>query len=104
MNDFRQTKSEEAPSNFVIAGRYVFTADIFSTICVFVPGKNRLEAVTDAMSMMIKEGYYALHFEGKRHDIGNVVDFIKTNLLFGLKRDDMRKDLEEWIKEVAAEL
>ena len=106
VNDFVEKPSpEEAPSNFVIAGRYVFTADIFDYLRVVPRGKNNEVQLTDAMSMMIKErAIYALHFEGKRHDIGNVVDFIKTNLLFGLKRDDMRKDLEEWIKEVAAEL
>ena len=106
VNDFVEKPTpEEAPSNFVIAGRYVFTADIFDYLRVVPRGKNNEVQLTDAMSMMIKErAIYALHFEGKRHDIGNVVDFIKTNLLFGLKRDDMRKDLEEWIKEVAAEL
>jgi UTP--glucose-1-phosphate uridylyltransferase len=47
---------------------------------------------------------YGLHFDGERHDIGNKLDFIKTNLLFGLKRDGMRAELSRWIKELAQQL
>lgn len=96
---------EDAPSNLVIAGRYVFTADIFEYLKVVPRGVNNEIQLTDAMGLMLKDrAMYALHFDGKRHDIGNKMDFIKTNLLFGLKREDMSEELSTWIKELAGTL
>ena len=95
----------EAPSNLVIAGRYVFTAAIFDYLKIVPRGKNNEIQLTDAMSMMLQDrAMYALHFDGMRHDIGNKLDFIKTNLLFGLKREDMGKELKSWVKELAKSL
>ena len=47
---------------------------------------------------------YGLRFDGRRHDIGNKVDFIKTNILFGLQRDDIREELAAFIKDIARDL
>jgi UTP-glucose-1-phosphate uridylyltransferase len=33
--------------------------------------------------------------------VGNKLDFIKTNLIFGLKHPDMRKDLKAFIRAMA---
>ena len=96
---------EAAPSNLVIAGRYVFTPAIFDYLKIVPIGINNEIQLTDAMSLMLKDrAMYALHFDGKRHDIGNKLDFIKTNLLFGLKREDMAEELKKWVKELAQEL
>ena len=95
----------EAPSNYVIAGRYVFTADIFDYLRVVPRGKNNEVQLTDAMSLMLKDrAIYGNHIAGQRHDIGNKLDFIKTNVHFGLKRDDMKEELKRWVKELAKEL
>lgn len=96
---------EEAPSNLAIAGRYVFVPDIFRHIATTAPGKNDEIQLTDAMvSMLADRGMYGLRFAGKRYDIGNKLDFIKTNIEFGLKRDDIGADLREYLKKIAAEL
>jgi len=96
---------EEAPSNLVFAGRYVFTPEIFDFIEQTPRGKNNEIQLTDAMRMMVeKRAMYGLHFEGRRHDIGNKLDFLKTNIHFGLKRDDIGGKLAEYIKKLAATL
>ena len=41
---------------------------------------------------------YALRFEGTRYDIGNKLDFIKTNLIFGLQQPDIAKDLRAFVR------
>jgi UTP--glucose-1-phosphate uridylyltransferase len=41
---------------------------------------------------------YALRFAGVRYDIGNKLDFIKTNLIFGLKQKDLAKSLQEFVR------
>jgi UTP--glucose-1-phosphate uridylyltransferase len=95
----------KAPSNLAIAGRYVFTAEVFEHLRHTKPGKNGEIQLTDAMRLMAaKRAMYGLRFDGRRHDIGNKVDFIKTNILFGLQREDMRKDLAAFVKAVAREL
>ncbi|MFP6876122.1 MAG: UTP--glucose-1-phosphate uridylyltransferase GalU [Roseibacillus sp.] len=96
---------DEAPSNLAIAGRYVFHPAIFDYIAKTEPGKNGEIQLTDAMVPMLADrGMYGLRFAGKRYDIGNKLDFIKTNIEFGLKREDIGEELAEYLKRVVAEL
>jgi UTP--glucose-1-phosphate uridylyltransferase len=95
----------EAPSNLAIAGRYVFRPEIFDSIAKTKPGKNNEIQLTDAMVHMLADrGMFGLRFEGKRYDIGNKLDFIKTNIEFGLKRDDIGAELAEYLKRIVTEL
>jgi len=96
---------EEAPSNLAIAGRYIFTPKIFDYISQIEQGKNNEIQLTDAMRLMVKShAMYGLRFDGVRYDIGNKLDFIKTNIVFGLKRTDMKEDLQSFIKDIAKDL
>ena len=96
---------DEAPSNLAIAGRYIFHPAIFDYIAKTEPGKNGEIQLTDAMVPMLADrGMYGLRFAGKRYDIGNKLDFIKTNIEFGLKREDIGEELAEYLKRIVAEL
>ncbi|MCK5528889.1 MAG: UTP--glucose-1-phosphate uridylyltransferase GalU [Kiritimatiellae bacterium] len=96
---------EDAPSNLVIAGRYVLTPEIFDCIDRTKPGKNNEIQLTDAMELLLKErAMYGLRFEGRRYDLGNRLDFLKTNIEFALMRDDLKEGMEEFIKELAAKM
>jgi len=91
-----------APSNLAIAGRYILTPDIFDCIGRLTPGKNNEIQLTDALRLMVKtRAVYGLRFDGIRYDIGNKLDFIKTNIIFGLKRADMRDELLSFLREIA---
>jgi len=106
IEDFVEKPSpEEAPSTLVIAGRYIFTSEIFDFIDRTKPGKNGEIQLTDAMHMMVaNHAMYGLHFKGKRYDIGNKLDFLKTNIELGLKRPDMAEELKAFIKGLAETL
>ncbi|MCP4849915.1 MAG: UTP--glucose-1-phosphate uridylyltransferase GalU [Verrucomicrobiaceae bacterium] len=96
---------EEAPSNLAIAGRYIFTAEIFDYIDSTPPGKNGEIQLTDAMARMLKgHDMYALNFHGTRYDIGNKLDFLKTNVVFGLEREDLGTEFREFIISTADQL
>lgn len=96
---------KKAPSNLVIAGRYVLTPEIFDCIDRTAPGKNNEIQLTDAMMLLLEErAMYGLHFDGRRYDLGNRLDFIKTNIEFSLMRDDLKDGLSEFIKELAADM
>lgn len=102
VNTFIEKPSiEEAPSNLVIASRYILDSAIFSCLDNISPGVNNEIQLTDAMKMLLDtQKMYGLKFEGKRHDIGNKLDFIKTSVLFGLKHQDISIELKKWIWEL----
>lgn len=90
------------PSLLAFAGRYVFTPEIFDYLLETKPGKNNEIQLTDAMrQMVLSRPMYGWQMEGRRYDIGNKLDYIKTNIEFALKHDDLREKLSEYIKETA---
>jgi UTP--glucose-1-phosphate uridylyltransferase len=96
---------DEAPSNMVIASRYIFTPEIFDYIERTEPGKGGEIQITDAMRLMVKDrAMYGCRLDGRRCDIGNKEGFIKTNIEFALKHDDMAESMAEYIKELAKKL
>jgi len=96
---------EEAPSNLAIAGRYIFTSEIYDYIDRTAVGKNNELQITDAMRLMVSSrAMYGLRFDGRRHDMGNRLDFLKTNVLFALQRDDLRDGMREFLKDLSADL
>ncbi len=95
----------EAPSNLAVASRYVLTPEIFKHLEALPPGKNGEIQLTDAMRAQLRtRAMYGLRFDGKRHDAGNKLDFLKTNLLYALERPDLRAPLREFILATAERL
>jgi UTP--glucose-1-phosphate uridylyltransferase len=89
---------KDAPSNLAIASRYIFTPEIFDYLDKTTAGVNNEIQLTDAMREMVKKhAMYGLRFEGKRYDIGNKLDFIKTNIEYGLKNKEIGKELREYL-------
>ena len=101
VSDFIEKPSvEEAPSNLAIASRYIFTPRIFDYLKLVQPGKNNEIQLTDAMHLMLQDyNMYGLRFEGVRYDIGNKLDFLKTNVIYGSKREDLGADFIAWLKQ-----
>lgn len=90
---------EDAPSNLAVASRYIFTPEIFDYLDQTLPGKNNEIQLTDAMRKMVRDqAMYGLIFDGKRFDIGNKMGFLKTNLIYGLKDDEIGEDLRIWLR------
>jgi UTP--glucose-1-phosphate uridylyltransferase len=78
--------ADEAPSRLAIAARYVLTPAIFECLEETPPGKGGEIQLTDALRLLLKrEQVHAVVLEAKRHDIGNPVDWLKTNLMFAAR-------------------
>ena len=91
----------EAPSNLAIAGRYILTPDIFAMLEQTPMGKNNEIQLTDALLLLLKrENLYAYRIEGKRHDIGNKLDFLKTTVEFALKRPEFSDQFRAFLEEI----
>ena len=104
--DFIEKPSvEEAPSNMAIASRYIFTPEIFDYLDKTKPGKGNEIQLTDAMRDMVKKyAMYGVRFQGTRYDIGNKLDFIKTNIIYGLMHEEIGDHLRTWLKDFSKEL
>lgn len=102
VNDLIEKPSiEEAPSNFAFAGRYIFEPDIFDYLAQAERGQNNEIQLTDAMrAMVFSRPMFGCCINGQRHDLGNKLDFIKTNLHYALKSSEMRDELSLYMREL----
>ena len=92
-------KFEEAPSQNAIIGRYILTPRIFAMIEAIKPGASGELQLTDAIKALLQyEKVYGFHYEGKRHDAGDKLGFLKATVEFALKRDDLGPPFREWLK------
>lgn len=106
IRDFvEKPKPEKAPSNLVIAGRYLLTPDIFGLIENTKPSPDGEIQLTEALKALARSRpVYGLKLDGRRCDIGNKEGFIRTNIEFALKRDDMAEGLRQFIKQLAEKI
>ena len=106
LNDMIEKPSiKEAPSNLAVAGRYILTPEIFSALEKTPRGKGNEIQLTDALRIILEqESMIATIIAGKRYDIGNKLDFMKTTIELGLKREEFKAPLSEYIKELAKTL
>ena len=93
-------RPEEAPSNLGILGRYVLTPEVFAEIEQTPPGKNGEIQLTDAlMRLRRRQPMFAYEFYGKRYDLGNKMDWLKTNLEVALMDPAYRDELRAFMRE-----
>jgi UTP--glucose-1-phosphate uridylyltransferase len=93
-------KFEDAPSQNAIIGRYILTPRIFEMIETITPGAGGELQLTDAIKLLLQsEKVYGFHYEGKRHDAGDKLGFLKATVELGLKREDLGPGFREWLKE-----
>jgi UTP--glucose-1-phosphate uridylyltransferase len=91
---------DKAPSNLAIAGRYILTPEIFNALEKTPRGKGNEIQLTDALRLLLKrDNIIALTIEGKRYDIGNKLDFLKTTVEFALKKKEFKKPFEKFLRE-----
>ncbi len=89
----------DAPSNLAIIGRYVLTPDIFDEIETTRPGAIGEIQITDAMrSLSKKRPFYAVRFEGKRHDAGDKLGFLMATVDFALQHSELAPEFREYLK------
>jgi UTP--glucose-1-phosphate uridylyltransferase len=91
---------DRAPSNLAVAGRYVLTPEIYACIEKTPRGKNNEIQITDALRLLLKtQPMIACKVEGKRHDIGNKLDYLKTIVEFALKRKEFAEPFMEYLRQ-----
>ncbi|MDR3749221.1 MAG: UTP--glucose-1-phosphate uridylyltransferase GalU [Acidobacteriota bacterium] len=92
-------RPQDAPSNLAIIGRYILTPTIFEMLASTEKGAGGELQLTDGLKQLLKkENIYGFTFQGKRHDTGDKLGFLKATVEFALKRDDLGKDFREYLK------
>jgi UTP--glucose-1-phosphate uridylyltransferase len=90
---------EDAPSDLAIIGRYILTPDIFAELERTPPGAGGEIQITDAMRALLKKrDFYAVRFEGTRHDAGDKLGFLIATVEFALKRPDLGPQFREYLR------
>ncbi len=102
LNDIIEKPSlKDAPSNLIIVGKYILTSDIFDYLESLENKDNKEIRLADALKLMLKNRpVYGVEFKGKRYDCGNKLGFLKAQIEFGLKHNEIGKDFKKYLKQV----
>ena len=94
-------RSEDAPSPYAAAGRYVLDRAVFDALKRVQRGAGGEIQLTDAIALLIDEGHpvHVVVHRGSRHDLGNPGGYLKAAVDFALERDDYGPELRRWLVE-----
>ncbi len=89
-----------APSEYGIIGRYILTPEIFGFLERTKPDKRGEIQLTDALRLLNeKRPMYAYEFKGRRYDIGNMVDWLKSTVELALADSSIHKEFSQFLKD-----
>ncbi len=94
----------QAPSRYAIAARYVLTPAIFDCLARTAPGRGGEIQLTDALRLLLqREQIHGVVLGAARHDVGNPLDWLKTNLLFAARDPALRRQLQPLLRTLLQE-
>ena len=74
---------DSAPSRLAIAARYVLSPAVFQCLREVQPGAGGEIQLTDALAALCRiEPVHGVILKSKRHDIGNPIDWLRTNITY----------------------
>ncbi len=95
---------DEAPSNLVIAARYIFAPVIFEALGQIQPGSGGEYQLTDAIRLIINGGgkVYGVRLktEERRYDVGNFDSYFQAFVEFALADEKCGAALRAYLKNI----
>jgi UTP--glucose-1-phosphate uridylyltransferase len=96
----------DAPSNWIIIGRYVCDPAVFGVLRETPPGRGGEIQLTDALRTLAVAdqgtagaGVSGVLFRGRRYDTGNKLDYLRTQIEFACERDDLAPEFVPWLRD-----
>jgi UTP--glucose-1-phosphate uridylyltransferase len=95
---------QDAPSNWIIIGRYVCDPSVFGVLADTPPGRGGEIQLTDALKVLAQRdpadggGVHGVLFRGRRYDTGNKVDYLRTLVQFACERPDVAGEFVPWLR------
>jgi len=88
----------EAPSEYIIIGRYVLTPDVFDEIEQLTPGSGGELQLTDALrAQAARSPFSGVLSDIDRYDTGNPVGFLEAAIAYALKDREMSEPIRRYI-------
>jgi UTP--glucose-1-phosphate uridylyltransferase len=103
----------EAPSNWIIIGRYVCDPAVFGVLRHTPPGRGGEIQLTDALKELARGegddrgtsgGVHGVLFRGRRYDTGNKLDYLRTLIQFACDRADLADEFVPWLRKYLADV
>ena len=96
-------KSEDAPSNLAVVGKYVVTPEILDCLRKIRKPEGEELRLADAFTEACKEGVpvFGLKFQGTRYDCGSKIGFLKATVQFALKHPEVRDEFREYLRSLS---
>ena len=93
-----------APSNLAVIGRYILSPQVLRNLDTQQAGAGGEIQLTDAIAKEIDRtgDVFGYRFEGQRYDCGSKAGFLQATVAFGLARDDLRGELEDYLSSLMA--
>ncbi|MCO6006814.1 UTP--glucose-1-phosphate uridylyltransferase GalU [Actinoallomurus purpureus] len=98
----------EAPSRWIVIGRYVCDPAVFDVLEKTPPGRGGEIQLTDALLTLAQrdpsEGgpVHGVLFRGRRYDTGNKLDYLRTVVQFAAERSELSDEFLPWLREFVA--
>ncbi len=98
--------SSEAPSSYVLCGRYLITEDASEILDRFPESEfGEMQSIAMLRYYIENTGLTGVKLEGyQMYDSGDPITWLKSQIDHGLRRDDISADLLEWISERIAKI
>lgn len=96
---------EDAPSRYMINGRYILQPEIFDLLEKQGPGAGNEIQLTDSMlTLMGDQTFHGFAYEGTTYDIGDKVGFLKANVAYGVTNGEFGGKARAAVSEVMGDL
>lgn len=92
-------RPSEAPSQWGVVGRYLFTPEIFEGLENAPRGIGGEQQLTTGIQALLKtQKVYGLEFEGKRFDCGSKLGYLQAMLTLGLHHPELAAPLRAFLE------
>lgn len=96
---------EDAPSNFAVVGRYVFSAEIWDLLAKTPIGVGDEIQLTDAIDMLIaQQDVEAFHMTGKTFDCGDKLGYMQAFVEYSLHHNKFGSSFKDYLKKLVKTL
>lgn len=90
---------ENAPSNFAVVGRYVFSEKIWDLLAKTPVGVGDEIQLTDAIDMLLaQENVEAFHMTGKTFDCGDKLGYMEAFVEYSLNHEKFGAKFKQYLK------
>ncbi|HEX9858541.1 MAG TPA: sugar phosphate nucleotidyltransferase, partial [Paracoccaceae bacterium] len=98
-------KTEDAPSNLAVIGRYILSPRVLNNLNRMKQGAGGEIQLTDAIAEEAggPDKVYGFRFRGQRYDCGSKAGFLQATVAFGLARPDLCQEFSHYLHDMMAQ-